>query len=357
MHWQEPVDVFQTMQPDIQPGMTNESMPASPQPRCDSAPARLLQPTNDIAILDSPGLQQACPTSQPAPRLVMPVVYWMPVCFPVSAQVNETYADPQHQSHTTEMLTAAFPALAGADAKTARDAAPMTALEQISAETCCDEVKGCPQHSKAADQSDEDMLKTEDKHARRMGGSARKREARRMEANGSLSDEADTRLCRLSTHLRRETNAITGCQQISWCVDARRLKGNVKQVVSPSFEICIDSNNTNAPFKMILHPRHVSRCKGGATFEQARGRGCVHLKCEGNLSAEVGFRISIGSSNEKKYTRGPVFHRFADRAVAGLPRGNDDWDLFNMIDRETETFIITLEFTSRNLRERVPMLP
>jgi len=274
------------------------------QQSCESTPSSAQEPTNDFATLHASSLEQApmmlpsvCPNRQPLPS---PVVRWTPVLIPVTgAVVDQTCGNARLESRAAEVWIAA---VAAAEAKPAQ---------------------GLEAHGKMSSQLADEQA---------------------MEAivGAKTSEKAAAQLRRLRQPLLREISE-SGLQRITWCVDARGLRGNVKQVVSPSFQVPLDSNNPSTPFRMTLHPKRLSRCRGGATFELARGRGCVQLKCEGGFSSEVGFHISIGSDNEKKYTRGPVRHDFSQRVVAGLPKGNDEWDFFKAIDPQSDTFIIIIE--------------
>jgi hypothetical protein len=94
---------------------------------------------------------------------------------------------------------------------------------------------------------------------------------------------------------------------------------------------------------LTLHSKNFRGCKAGTTFDAAKGCGHVQLKCEGELSAEVSFSISIGSESKRSVTRGPAQHDFSQSAVAALPTGQDVWNLFSAVDRKSETFMVTLE--------------
>merc|ERR1712187_757942 len=114
--------------------------------------------------------------------------------------------------------------------------------------------------------------------------------------------------------------------RICWTVDARKLRGNDKQAVSPPFDLSFGTRLPNVTFKMMIYPKIIHAEKGGASFKKARGKGHIQLKCESELpagSAKVSFCLSIGSKNSMKTPRGPVFHDFSSSAVCGL---SEEWD-------------------------------
>lgn len=144
-----------------------------------------------------------------------------------------------------------------------------------------------------------------------------------------------------------EDSTRSGCQQVVWRVDAHKLHGSTKLVESPLFKVCLDNGKLNKPFCITLTSRQVGHGKSGAvSFEAARGRGYVQLKCQGQLSREVLFYVSVGNGKDKKYTRGPIQHNFSKSSVGRLPKGNDEWNLFSMTDPESDSFFITMEITS-----------
>lgn len=131
--------------------------------------------------------------------------------------------------------------------------------------------------------------------------------------------------------------------QVIWTVDARKLKGNDKQAVSPPFDIVFGA--TQVTFKMMIYPRAHDESKGGASFKKSRGQGFIQLKCEGDLSAggeAVTFWLSIGSQTFRESDRGPAQHNFVHSAVCGLPRTLEDWDFLKAIDHDSMTFNVYL---------------
>jgi len=138
----------------------------------------------------------------------------------------------------------------------------------------------------------------------------------------------------------------TGRFQALWWVDARKLRGNDKQAVSPPFEMSSEAPIPGVKFKMMIYPKVMSDQKGGASFKKANGRGFVQLKCEAELSeatATFSFRISIGMGENKQAFRGPKIHNFLKGAVCGLDKHEEEWDFQTVVDPETMTFVVCLE--------------
>merc|ERR1719293_212184 len=81
--------------------------------------------------------------------------------------------------------------------------------------------------------------------------------------------------------LQRSTSVSTGATRIEWIVDARKLRGNDKQAVSPSFDLTCGGRTL--PFKMMIYPRQVCDQRGGASFKKSGGRGSVTIKCEADV--------------------------------------------------------------------------
>jgi len=143
--------------------------------------------------------------------------------------------------------------------------------------------------------------------------------------------------------VRSAYSTNSGVHRIFWNVDARKLRGNDKQAVSPAFELPFAS----IPFKMMIHPR-----SGTANFNSSRGNGFIQLKCEDELlegDAKVSFRFFIGSGEKMQPPRGPVLHDFAQNSICGLPKGQDVWDFSKAVDRDSMTTVVCLEIMPRSL--------
>mmetsp|Transcript_86075 Transcript_86075/g.156840 ORF Transcript_86075/g.156840 Transcript_86075/m.156840 type:complete len:308 (-) Transcript_86075:29-952(-) len=144
--------------------------------------------------------------------------------------------------------------------------------------------------------------------------------------------------------LKRTFNRSSGVYRVLWVVDARKLRGNDKQAVSPPFELFI-SGQQGTTFKMMIYPSSSSSAKKGACFKKALGRGYIQLKCEAELPeafAEVSYKVSIGSGSQAQEPRGST-HNFSKSAVCGLPKGNDTWDFNTVVDQASMTFNVVLE--------------
>lgn len=146
--------------------------------------------------------------------------------------------------------------------------------------------------------------------------------------------------------LSRAFSSNSDVYWIHWTVDARKLRGNDKQAVSPPFELWLGSRLPSVTFKMMIYPKQVDGGKGGASFKKAHGRGIVQLKCETELTnalTPMSFRIMIGSADKQSPPRGPVLHNFSKSAVSGLPKDLDEWDFNTVVNQEFMTFVVGLE--------------
>lgn len=144
--------------------------------------------------------------------------------------------------------------------------------------------------------------------------------------------------------VKRTFNRSSGVYRVLWIVDARKLRGNDKQAVSPPFELFI-SGQQGTTFKMMIYPSSSSSAKKGACFKKALGRGYIQLKCEAELPetfAEVSYKVSIGSGAQAQEPRGST-HDFSKSAICGLPKGDDTWDFNSVVDQASMTFNVVLE--------------
>merc|ERR1712187_1058508 len=140
-----------------------------------------------------------------------------------------------------------------------------------------------------------------------------------------------------------------GVYRVSWVVDARKLKANDKQGVSPEFQISCSSGSSMV-FKLMVYPKAKQDGKGSVSFKKAKGRGFVQLKCESEtagfercpLSFRIGTSSAIGQIGAE-LPRGPVTHDFAQNSTCGLARANDEWDFSKVVDEAAQTFVIYLE--------------
>eukprot|EP00928_Gymnodinium_smaydae_P026775 TRINITY_DN20921_c0_g1_i1.p2 TRINITY_DN20921_c0_g1~~TRINITY_DN20921_c0_g1_i1.p2 ORF type:complete len:521 (-),score=110.81 TRINITY_DN20921_c0_g1_i1:2027-3532(-) len=147
--------------------------------------------------------------------------------------------------------------------------------------------------------------------------------------------------------LQRAFSVSSSIYRVRWTVDSRKLKSKDTEAVSPPFELAFDKP---ADFKLLLRPRITSDAKGGACFKAARGRGTVELRCldsvDPSSNPTVTFRVSIGSPADpakQQPPRGPVLHDFAQRSICGLPKGQDEWNFGQVVDKVSQTFVVCLE--------------
>lgn len=148
--------------------------------------------------------------------------------------------------------------------------------------------------------------------------------------------------------LTRAIGANTREQHVFWTVDARKLKGNDKQAVSPPFELCFghQREGNGATFKIMLYPKLANDSRGSSTFKRCNGRGFILLKCEADVTdyiVPITFRIAIGVGNRRQPARGPVTHDFSKSAVGGLRRFQEEWCFNDVVDLDSMTFVVCLE--------------
>jgi len=86
---------------------------------------------------------------------------------------------------------------------------------------------------------------------------------------------------------------------------------------------------------------------GSRSFERARGKGSVELKCakiEEKIDVPLRFQVAVGAEP----ARGPVEHSFSEKAVCGLPEAVQEWDFASHVRRGSSkegTFLICLEIS------------
>jgi len=159
-----------------------------------------------------------------------------------------------------------------------------------------------------------------------------------------------------------------GFYQVIWTVDARKLKSNDKQAVSPPFNLHFNEAYPDVTFKLMIYPKaeqpkteHASRkseetlSRGAACFKKS-GSGTIQLKCENDLSnskTSVSFQLTIGNSEMRLPMRpaeGPMSHTFSQSAMAGLPKevGLDIWNLNEVVDSKSTTFYVYATIRTRS---------
>jgi len=147
--------------------------------------------------------------------------------------------------------------------------------------------------------------------------------------------------------MERAFSMHSQCERFRWTVDSRKLKSSDREAVSPTFEVsCGDIIH----FKMVLKPKVMDSQKGGACFKRSRNKGYIELRCVTDLEQAgptvkptLTFRLQVASARRQEHFRGPVRHNFADRAICGLPEGQDEWDFGKVVDHNNSTFGIVLE--------------
>lgn len=143
-----------------------------------------------------------------------------------------------------------------------------------------------------------------------------------------------------------------GVYRVTWVLDARKLKGNDKQAVSPAFALRLGHGDRKreATFKMMIYPKSSGDATQGAgCFKKARGHGAIQLKCEAAIAeefAQVTYQMSIGNRSKMQPQRAGA-HNFAHSAVCGLPKGKDLWNFNSAVDTSTMLFFVILEIATQ----------
>uniref|UniRef100_A0A7S2JVH7 Uncharacterized protein n=1 Tax=Zooxanthella nutricula TaxID=1333877 RepID=A0A7S2JVH7_9DINO len=149
---------------------------------------------------------------------------------------------------------------------------------------------------------------------------------------------APTEIARGMVHER----TAQGGALLRWSVEERRILGQDKMFVSPSFYLSLP-NLGRLPFKLILHaaapPAAQKKGKGAQGFRSAEGWVRVELKCCDDLlpgdHADICLSIGMGLGDLAQPVRGPVRHNLAQQSMCGLPKGQDMWHLPRSVDPVT----------------------
>mmetsp|Transcript_10539 Transcript_10539/g.23992 ORF Transcript_10539/g.23992 Transcript_10539/m.23992 type:complete len:381 (-) Transcript_10539:102-1244(-) len=134
--------------------------------------------------------------------------------------------------------------------------------------------------------------------------------------------------------------------RVRWTVDGKILKSTDREKVSPEFEL---ASGQGLRFRMVMKALSVSSEKGGGSFQRAKGKGTIELRCLNGVNGQVPdvtFRLAIGSGGDpsrQQPPRGPITHNFAEHSICGLAVGNDEWDFKKVVDSRTNTFVVVLE--------------
>lgn len=143
----------------------------------------------------------------------------------------------------------------------------------------------------------------------------------------------------------KAAEADSGSKYHPWVIDARKLRGSDRQLVSPPFSVSLGAQT--AMFRLILVPASLTDPKSsGLNFQKTSGWGIVQVKCEAVLPEAHGrmtYRFWVGAGERLQRPRGPICHNFAETAVSSLPKGEDLWDFNVAVDPASSSFTIWLE--------------
>jgi hypothetical protein len=184
-------------------------------------------------------------------------------------------------------------------------------------------------------------------------------------------------------YLTRRYEESDGGYRVMWRVDARKLVGNDKQIVSPAIPIYFSPEHPEVTFKLMLYPKMPeglvidneskggqikgenkgeqgkvekqnkggSQAKGSSCFKNSKGWGLIQLKCESDLlkaGSFVHMRLAIsrpdGELGQWRPEGRPQHHDFAHSTICGLPKdkGFDLWNFLEVVDESKETFDVHL---------------
>jgi len=160
--------------------------------------------------------------------------------------------------------------------------------------------------------------------------------------------------------MSQQPQTLRSCQfsdgrgmRVDWTVDARKLDGNDQQVVSPAIWLT-EGPGQSMRFKLMIGTTKNRVGRRISSFKKAMGRGRIVLKCEGDYNgasrAPRALELSLQWGIARRYDvpggalpfglRGPVRHNFSERAVCGLPPGQDEWDFSSVVDVASQTFVV-----------------
>jgi len=139
-----------------------------------------------------------------------------------------------------------------------------------------------------------------------------------------------------------------GSLQVCWKVDARKLRGNDKQAVSPPFELPLGPSGRSMKLRIVIYPK-TPDSRNPVNFRSSKGKGYVQVKCESDElgeSAPVSLTLSVGSGRLAQPARDLGHHDFARNGICGLSRDKDTWDFSSAVEAQTMIFRIFLGITS-----------
>merc|ERR1712156_1102654 len=105
-----------------------------------------------------------------------------------------------------------------------------------------------------------------------------------------------------------------GSTSLRWNVDAKRLRSNVKVVVSPRLDVQL--HGTIVPFKLILSPIRIGTGKGAGSFKASSGIGKIQLKCEDELAgSEFILSVTLSLPGATSSPKRSLLHDFKQNGV------------------------------------------
>jgi hypothetical protein len=129
----------------------------------------------------------------------------------------------------------------------------------------------------------------------------------------------------------------------SWTVDAKKLRGNDKTVVSRPFALAIDGpGGPVITCKMTLHAKTMMEGKGGQSFKLSGGQGSLQLKCDNDLRDSKGSIVELRFSAGTGGTPRQIKHDFSKNASCSL----QGWDFSEAVNKKSQTFVVHVEVVS-----------
>jgi len=142
------------------------------------------------------------------------------------------------------------------------------------------------------------------------------------------------------------------CFNVSWTLDARKVRGNDRQVVSPPVELPLAPDGRQVKLRLMIYPKEAD-VQSVQNFRSSRSRGFIQIKCEPDVASPtvpVRFALAVGSGCRTQGAKGPVDNDFAKNNICGLPKNQDAWDFFSATDTSNMTVPIFLELTRIDLQ-------
>lgn len=133
-----------------------------------------------------------------------------------------------------------------------------------------------------------------------------------------------------------------GRLRFRWTVDAKKFWSKDRVTVSPPFNVPLA---TETQFKMMILPKAMGVAKGGGSFQKAKGKGRMQLKCEDQLHDEatsiLSFQFSIIDSRTEEATQcAPCTHNFAQKGVCDC---EEELEFRKITDESTKSCVVCLE--------------